>query len=89
MPSVLDVRTHIDDDGYVETHKLTKEHVQPCKARPGFWHTLAHKIARRLPRRSRKWHAPPRGAPRPGEAAIDQITRENPWLSIIALAAAL
>ena len=89
MPSVLDVRKRIDDDRYAETHELTKEPLQLCKARPGFWRMLGHRIARRLTRRSRKWHAPPDSTPRPSESAMDQITRENPWLSIIALAAAL
>jgi hypothetical protein len=89
MPSILNAPARIDDDGYVETHELTQEHSQPCKARPGFWRTLAHRITRRRTRRSHESHAPPCSTPRPFEAAMDQITRENPWISILALAAAL
>src|SRR5262249_1302615 len=44
MPSVLDTCTRIDNDGDVAPRELTQEHAPPCKARPGFWHTLVHRI---------------------------------------------
>ena len=87
MPSVLDAPELVE---YVETHELTTheliiEQPQTRRARPGFWRTLAHRIATRLTHTPRVRRAPSPGVPRPFETAMDRVTREHPWISILAL----
>jgi hypothetical protein len=87
MPSVLDAPELVD---YVETHELTPhgltiERPQPHRTRPGFWHTLAHKITHSLTPTPRKPHAPSCSMPRPFEAPADLFARQYPTLYLRAL----
>jgi hypothetical protein len=86
MPSVMDAPELRE---YVETHDLmieTIEWPQPRRARPGFWRTLAHKITRYLIPMSREGYTPSCSASRTFEAPMDRLARENPYLSVYALA---
>jgi hypothetical protein len=86
MPSVMDAPELVE---YVETHYLTiemLEYSQPRRARPGFWRTLAHKITRYLIPMSREGYTPSCSASRTFEAPMDRLARENPYLSVYALA---
>jgi hypothetical protein len=81
MPSVMDAPELIE---YVETHDLTieRELPQPRRARPGFWHTLAHKIATHLTPAQHEWHTSSCSMPRPFETPADQLARQYPSLYI-------
>ena len=86
MPSVMDDPELVE---YVETHDLTiemLEYSQPRRARPGFWRTLTHKITRYLIPMSREGYTPSCSASRTFEAPMDRLARENPYLSVYALA---
>jgi hypothetical protein len=86
MPSVMDAPELVE---YVETHDLTIEMIeysQPRRARPGFWRTLAHTITRYLIPMSREGYTPSCSASRTFEAPMDRLARENPYLSVYALA---
>ena len=86
MPSVMDAPELV---AYVETHDLTIEMIeysQPRRARPGFWRTLAHTIARYLTPMSREGSTPSCSVSRTFEAPLDRLARENPYLSVYALA---
>ena len=71
---------------YVEIRDLTIERPQPRGARPGFWRMLAHGITTYLTLMPRERHAPPCSAPHPFETSMDRLVREDPSLSIYALA---
>jgi hypothetical protein len=86
MPSVMDAPELVE---YVETHDLTIETIerpQPSRVRPGFWHSLGHKITRDLTSTHHERHAPVCSARRPFEAPMDRLVREHPSLSVYALA---
>ena len=55
MPSVLDAPEYVEP---IETHDLTIEQPHEGGARPGFWHTLAHRITTHLTSTPRERHAP-------------------------------
>ena len=85
MPSVLDTPELVED---VETHDLTIETIErprPHRARPGFWRTLAHKIAGYFTPTPRKQHASSCHAHRPFETPADQLARQYPTLYLRAL----
>jgi hypothetical protein len=86
MPSVLDAPERIDDIEYVETPAILEERPQARRARPGFWRTLAHGIARRLTYIPHERQAPSCSPRRPFETPMDRLAREHPSLSILALA---
>jgi hypothetical protein len=92
MPSVIDTPELDNEMAYVETHDLTieetleRERPQPCRVRPGFWPTLAHKIVRYLAPTSPAWHEGAYQVSRPYEAPMDRLARENPLLAAYALA---
>ena len=79
MPSVMDVPEVIE---YVETHDLTieRERPQPRRTHPGFWRTLAQKIAGYFTSTARKQHRASCHAPRPFETPADQLARQYPTL---------
>jgi hypothetical protein len=85
MPSVMDAPELVE---HVETHDLTIkmiEYSQPRRA-PGFWRTLAHQLIRYLTPMSREGYTPSCSASRTFEAPMDRLARENPYLSVYALA---
>jgi hypothetical protein len=84
MTAILDTPERID---YDETHELTIERPQPRRSRPGFWDTLAHRITKHLTRTPRASQVPSCSIRQPFEAPMDRVTREHPWISILALAA--
>jgi len=80
MPSVMDAPELV---AYVETHDLTIETLawpQPRRARPGFWHTLAQKIAGYFTPTPRTQYRSSCHAPRPFETPADQLARQYPTL---------
>ena len=81
MPSVMDAP---EVNEYIETHDFTieRELLQPRQPRPGFWHTLAHKVATHLRPTPRKRHAPSCRVPRPFETPADMLARQYPNLYI-------
>jgi len=84
MPSVLDTPELVED---VETHELTPhgltiERPQPHRTRPGFWRTLAHRIAEFFTPAPRKQFASSCHAPRPFETPADLLARQYPNLYI-------
>lgn len=86
MPAIIDTPEHIDLEE-IATHDLTIEE-QPLerKARPGFWHTLAHRITTSLTPVHRERYAPLCHVSRPFEAPMDRFIREHPFISVYALA---
>jgi hypothetical protein len=82
MPSIMDAPELRE---FVATHDLTIERPQTRRARPGFWHMLAHKITTGLYYRPFKQHAPSCRAPQLVEASMDRLVREHPSLSVYAL----
>jgi hypothetical protein len=85
MPSVMDAPELRE---YVETHDLTietLERLQPRRARPGFWRSLAHKITTHLRPTPRKRHTPLCSMPRPFETPTDLLARQYPTLYIRAI----
>ena len=82
MPSVMDAPELSE---YVETHDLTIETLerpQPRRTHPGFWCTLAQKIAGYFTPTARKQHRASCHAPRPFETPADQLARQYPDLYI-------
>jgi len=80
MPSVMDAPELSE---YVETHDLTIETLerpQPRRTHPGFWRTLAQKIAGYFTSTARKQHRASCHAPRPFETPADQLARQYPTL---------
>jgi hypothetical protein len=76
MPSVTDAPELIE---YVETHDLTIETLerpQPRRATPGFWHSVAQKIARFFTTTPHTQHASACHTPRPFETPADQLARQ-------------
>jgi len=86
MPSVLDAPERVDDIAYVETPAILEERPPARRARPGFWRTLAHGIARRLTYLPHKRQAPSCSPRRPFETPMDQFVQEYPSISLLALA---
>lgn len=88
MPAVIDTPERIDleqiDD--VEPYALTRERPLARLARPGFWRILAHRITTFLTLRSHARHTHVCRGSRPFEAPMDRLLRENPSLSMYALA---
>jgi hypothetical protein len=85
MPSVMDAPELVE---YVETHDLTIETLaqpQPRRARPGFWHTLGHRIAGYFTPAPRKQIASSCHAPRPVETPAELFARQYPTLYLRAL----
>jgi hypothetical protein len=86
MPSVMDAPELVE---YVETHNFTietSERPQPRRTRPGYWRTLAHKLAMYLAPTPRERYTPACQGGRPFETPMDQLVREHPSLSVYALA---
>jgi hypothetical protein len=80
MPSVMDAPELVE---YVETHDLTietGERPQPRRAHPGFWRSLAQKIARFFTPTPRRQHASLCHAHRPFETTADQLAGQYPTL---------
>jgi hypothetical protein len=74
---------------YVETHNFTiemSERPQRRHARPGYWRTLAHKLAMGLAPTPRERYTPACKGSHPFETPMDQLVREHPSLSVYALA---
>ena len=85
MPSVMDAPELV---AYVETHDLTIETIerpQPRRTRPGFWRTLAHKIATYLTLTRRERHAPSYSRHRPFETPAALLARQYPTLYLRAM----
>jgi hypothetical protein len=84
MPSVMDAPELVE---YVETHDLTIETLEWSHARrvrPGFWRSLAQKVARYFTSTPRQQHKSSCHAPRPFETPADQLARQYPTLYISA-----
>jgi hypothetical protein len=80
MPSVMDAPELIE---YDETPNLTietLERLQPHRARPGFWRTLAHRITHYLTPTPRERHAPACRSRQPFETPADMLARQYPTL---------
>src|SRR5438552_3794721 len=60
MPSGIDTTER--EIAYVETHDLPLKTPQTRRARPGFWHTLAHVITKHLTPTPRERHVLSRSA---------------------------
>ena len=87
MPSVLEAPElfeHVDTHE-LTIHRLTIARPQPRRVRTGFWRTLAYGISKHLTPTPRARQAPLCSRPRPFETAMDQLVREHPGLSVLAL----
>jgi hypothetical protein len=85
MPSVMEAPELVE---YVETHDLTietSERPQIRRARPGFWRTLAQRIATHLIPRRRERHVPSCSTHLPFETPADLLSRQHPTLYLRAL----
>ena len=71
---------------HIETDNLTIETPQTRRARPGFWRSLAHRIATYLTPTPHERQAPSCSVRHPGETPLDRIVREHPSLSVYILA---
>lgn len=83
MPTVLDTPTVLE---HVETDNLPIERPSARGARPGFWRTLAHRVATYLTHTGRERHTPSYRGTRPFETPMDRLVREYPSISVHALA---
>ena len=85
MPALLDTHALIDLED-VETYDLPIDRPRTRSARPRFWRALAHRITTSLASRRRKRDVSVCPAHRPYDAPMDRFIRENPSLSLHALA---
>ena len=82
MPPVIDT----PNDDHVEAHPLESERPQGRGARPGFWRSLAHRVATSLIPTPHARHAPVARTGRPFETPMDRLVQEHASLSLLALA---